>query len=85
VEEKVLLAGYFVFLTKSVINYHVRSWTYIALREDLYVACPEECGAKCKFLLRKLGTELVLLCYISVFIKVIVQQNSPFTEIVAVF
>ena len=36
-------------------------------------------------MLRKLETELVLLCYISVFTKVIVQQNSPFTEIVAVF
>jgi hypothetical protein len=55
------------------------------MREVVYVACPEECGAKCKFLLIKLGTELVLLCYISVFIKVIVQQTSPFTEIVAVF
>jgi len=55
---------------------------YTALREVVYVACPEECGAKCKFLLRKLGTELVLLCYVSVFIKVIVQQTSPFTEMV---
>ena len=75
----------FVFLTKSVISYHVRSWTYTALGEVVNVVCPEECGAKCKFLLRKLGTGLVLLCYISVFIKVIVQHNSPFTEILAVF
>jgi hypothetical protein len=85
VEEKVLLAVYFVFLTKSVISYHLRSWTYTALGEVVCVVCPEECGAKCKFLLRKLGTELVLLFYISAFIKVIVQQNSPFTEILAVF
>jgi hypothetical protein len=34
--------------------------------------------------LAQLGRESGLLCYISVFIKVIVQQNSPFTEIVAV-
>jgi len=54
VEEKVLLAAYFIFLTNSVINYHVRSWTDTALGEVVYVVCPEEW---CE-MLRKLGTRV---------------------------